>query len=122
MMVLCGCCWQHCCRMRHARPAARSSAGSLSSCSSSSVAAAVSSQVPEMQLQQCVAWLLPQLARLEPPWLVLLVRGLVRLGCSLQRAQVQELWGALAAMDERVAPKHRKVLTQCLKELGELAH
>jgi hypothetical protein len=42
----------------------------------------------QAQLQQCVAWLLPQLAGLEPPWLLLLVRGLVRLGCSLQHSQV----------------------------------
>jgi hypothetical protein len=47
----------------------------------------------QQQLQQCVAWVLPQLAQVEPPWLVLMVKGLVHLQCHLPPQQVRAACG-----------------------------
>lgn len=75
----------------------------------------------QQQLQQVVAWLLPQVAGLEPGWLFQLVLGLQQLRCVLDGASVEGLNDAAARMDERLAPAQRKALASAFKALRELS-
>lgn len=74
----------------------------------------------QQQLQQVVAWLVPQLGNVEPAWMVQLVPGLAKLRCVLGLSAVQELNDAAARMDERLTPGQRKLLAGSFGKLRKL--
>jgi len=75
----------------------------------------------QQQLQQVVAWLVPQLGSVEPAWMVQLVPGLAKLRCVLELSAVQELNDAAARMDERLTPGQRKLLAGSFGKLRQLS-
>jgi hypothetical protein len=75
----------------------------------------------QQRLQQVVAWLLPQMAAVEPGWLMQLVPGLVKLRCELGAEVVDGLNEAAARMHDRLTPRQRKILTGGFAVLRQLS-
>eukprot|EP00878_Enallax_costatus_P018242 GHUV01019196.1.p1 GENE.GHUV01019196.1~~GHUV01019196.1.p1 ORF type:complete len:345 (+),score=74.38 GHUV01019196.1:729-1763(+) len=74
---------------------------------------------PEVQeqLQGLCTWVLPQLGQLEPSWLLVLLKGLDRLGLVVSKDMIWGFTAAAARFDERLDPKQRKFVLRVLKNM-----
>lgn len=75
----------------------------------------------QQQLQQVVGWLVPQMAAVEPNWMMQLIPGLVKLRCGLDLEVIDSLNEAAARMHERLTPGQRRILAGGFAVLRQLS-